>query len=176
MRYFPKIPYQLTLHAPLILVTFATFVFDRELSADQVISICGQMYILIAFCIVINQNWLLTSLALFLLFTAKTLYIGLVAGLYMGVVVALFIEMWLAFTYITYVVERKYKLEFLQLKTNENLKRFRQMFQAVPEGILIYDQDKRSTIMSNAELERIVDKYSSFSTQQLLSTFFGGNN
>jgi sensor histidine kinase regulating citrate/malate metabolism len=93
--------------------------------------------------------------------TALALFIGFVCGLYVGVAVPLFVEMWVSLTFITYFVEKKFKKEFYQLKKNKTLKRFKQILHSIPEGVLIFDTQKGTVVMSNSELERIIMKYAS---------------
>ena len=56
-------------------------------------------------------------------------------------------------TYKTYFMERKSKMEFLQIKQNKTMKKeLRHMLEVVPEGILIYDPETQNVVMTNTEL------------------------
>ena len=61
--------------------------------------------------------------------------------------------MFLVLSYKTYFMERKYKLEFLQIKQNKTMRReLRHMLEVLPEGILIYDPTTNHVVMTNTEI------------------------
>ena len=59
-----------------------------------------------------------------------------------------------AFT--SYFCEKKFKLEFLQLKHNEQMHSdIRKVLENLPEGILLFKQATREVILGNAELRKL---------------------
>ena len=118
------------------------------------------MIILIVAVMILNQNWLITSVAIFISFAAWCLYLVFCLKLYVGVIAPQFALMIAVLSIMTYFMELKYKSEFLQNKKNKTMKQdFRHMLEVMPEAILIYDPSTKELSYANDELQRLAAKY-----------------
>jgi c-di-AMP phosphodiesterase-like protein len=105
---------------------------------------------------VINQKWLVTSAAIFITYLAIALWLGITCELYMGIIIPQLILTFIPLTALVYALERQFKIDFLQNKINRSLKgEFKQMIEAVPEGILIFDEDGNQVFIANAEILKL---------------------
>jgi len=102
-----------TLHAPIVIISHMLHVFNSKLPDDELIAIYGQMIIIIVAVMILNQNWMITSIGIILAFLSWCLYLGLTCELYVGVLAPQFVLLFTVLTIMTYFIELKYKSEFL---------------------------------------------------------------
>ena len=58
----------------------------------------------------------------------------------------------LMFMFIAYFCERKYKQEYLLIKsTNKLMNEFKNILEVIPESIVIYDEKTQEVLMTNTE-------------------------
>ncbi len=58
---------------------------------------------------------------------------------------------------VAYLCEKNYKLEFLHLKYNREMKNdLKQVFELVPEAIFVYNPKSYEILMSNTEFLKLV--------------------
>ena len=119
------------------------------------------MIIIIVAVMILNQNWMVTSIGIIFAFFSWCLYLGLTCEFYVGVLGGQFVLLVTVLTIMTYFIELKYKSEFLQIRYNKTMKsEFRHMLQVIPEAILIYDPASKQLSFANAELKRLLAKFS----------------
>lgn len=66
-----------TLHAPVVILSHMLHVFNSKLGDEELIAIYGQMIIVIVAVMILNQNWIVTSMGIICAFFAWCLYLGL---------------------------------------------------------------------------------------------------
>ena len=111
--------------------------------------------------VLLNSRWLVTFFGLLCTTTITAVFFTLRLKIYEGVVVPQLVVMLVVLTYITYFCEKKYKHEFFQIKQNQMLtKEFKHLLELVPESILLYEPDTKKVVMTNAEMQKIIKKYS----------------
>jgi sensor histidine kinase regulating citrate/malate metabolism len=60
----------------------------------------------------------------------------------------------------TYYIEKRVKLEFIQLRYNQRLNyEMCQVIENIPEGIIIYNNEKKDIVMANQESRRLFKAY-----------------
>lgn len=91
-------------------------VFNTKLQDDQIIAIYGQMIILIVAVMILNTNWILTSAGIIIAFFAWCMYLGITCKIYIGVLAPQFLLLGTVLTIMTYLIELKYKSEYLQIR------------------------------------------------------------
>ncbi len=114
---------------------------------------------IIAICVLIlNQAWLVTSAAMLIIFLIIGLWFGLTCDIYVGVLVPQLFTTFIVMVCLLYAAERQLKVDFLQLKVNTSLKQdFKEIVEAVPEGILIFSEEEEANkvLIANAEMVRL---------------------
>lgn len=149
------------LHSFFLTAGTVTFALNDKLeNGVDIVAIYYQLILIMVFAVIINNRWLLTSFGMLVSLIAQGLYQSYTCNFSTVVTIPLFVLMWISLTFITYFVEAKFKNEYIQLKSNEtSQKRFRHMLEVVPEGIFIFDPTKKSTLMVNSELYRLLRKH-----------------
>ena len=62
---------------------------------------------------ILNQNWILTSITIFITFSGKVLFLGLRNSIFVGVIAPQYSLLALVLSIVTYLIEMKLKTEFL---------------------------------------------------------------
>ena len=75
-----------TMHSSCIICSNFIHTFNGNLSSEQLLSIYGQMLIIIVAATMMNQNWILTTSAIAFAFVGESLYLYIKCNLFMGVI------------------------------------------------------------------------------------------
>ena len=98
------------------------------------------MQIIMIAVVILNQNWILTTISIFVAYAAECLFFGLLCGIKINVIAPQFVLLAASLGIMTYYMETKNKSEFLQNKLNRTLKsEFKHMINVMPEAIVIFD-------------------------------------
>lgn len=108
----------------------------------------------------INNAWILTNITTVLISATSVCYyiLELKFGRSQLITSIILIMFLLCFT--TYYVEKRNKIEFIQLRYNQRLNHeMCQIIENIPEGIIIYNNEKRDIVMANQESRRLFRAY-----------------
>jgi hypothetical protein len=79
---------------------------NQKVRPDEIVVIFGSLLIVTIGVFMLNQNWLVTSLAIFLTYTSIALWLCLGCELYPGVIVPQFIMLMPVMSFFVYLIER----------------------------------------------------------------------
>ena len=90
--------------------------------------------------VILNQNWIFTTISIFIVYTSECLFYGLLCDIKVNVIAPQYFLLATSLGIMTYYMETKHKSEFLQNKLNRTLKsEFKHMINVMPEAIVIFD-------------------------------------
>ena len=131
-------------HGPLVMTSYLTYCFNDPATFTPVSALANMMglhiYLFTAVALM-NINWLVTTFsAIFACSISIYYYCHLLKYPFEAIGVSLILTMSVV-VYTSYFCEKKFKLEFLQLKHNEQMHSdIRNVLENLPEGILLFKQ------------------------------------
>jgi hypothetical protein len=109
--------FQQRIHAAVVIISYQIFVLNvfYKNSEHEVITFVGQQMVISVCVVILSQQWIVTSLALFFAFATSALYYSVGLHYYIGVIIPQICLLFLVLVYVSYFSERRSKSEFLQI-------------------------------------------------------------